>query len=292
MSVQPCADPRCSVHARGADPAAVSALTCARQVLRAYDRADAIALLEQEAPWPAAGGHRVLLSLRSSPLAAGQSERVVAAISSRRQVHHFRAERILLTADPGWRVDDVLMGGKSQVAPHGKLPAELFGSHVVGSGIRAFDRIARPIDVELAVTRVGGAWAGSAVLVGAILGSATYEPRVVAVRSRARVLPGGLDLCELDLTCPVEVDRFVVEDGADWIVNDLRVDGKSLFAQSGDVPGEMFSPETLDNFVHFGVIRAGSRVSVLATYVGNDPDGRLFAGELRGQEPEPEPEPE
>jgi hypothetical protein len=45
--IQPCTDPAFGVHGHGADPDAHET-TCARQILRAYDRPGAIALLDQQ----------------------------------------------------------------------------------------------------------------------------------------------------------------------------------------------------------------------------------------------------
>jgi len=295
-SVEPCVDHRCPIHARGADPTRASALTCARQILRAYDRADAIALLEQASPPPDAGSNRVLLQLRSLPIAVGASGRLELighaetvhgeTRTDRRLMHHFRAERIFLPDDAqSWRVDDVVMGGKSQIAPHGRLPAELFG-HRVADTVRAFDRIARPIGIEIAVTRVGESRFDS--LHGAVLGSATYEPRVLGVHSGSRVLGHTRESAEIAQDCvhSIEAHRFVIEDSGDWLIHDIRVDDRSLFKQPGDVPGEMFGAAVADNFVQFGVIRAGSRVRIHVSYLGDDPEGRPFVGEFRGQEPD------
>ena len=285
---QPCTDDRCPVHARGADPARVSPLTCARQVLRAYDRADAVALLEQEPPLRDPGERRVLLQLRpSSPLSAGQSETLVLReVPQGRRIHHFRAGRILLRGDPSWRVDDVVMGGRSQIHPHGRLPSEMFDARIAGVGLCVFDRIAQPLHVEVSVTRVDAERPD--VMIGAIVGWATYEPRSIPLRSDALAGSGSRSTVQVDQECaqPVEVHQLVIEDGGDWIVHDVEVDGRSCFAQAGDVPGDVFAPGALDSFVKFGVVRAGATVRVYATYIGDDPEGRRLVGEFRGQEPE------
>ncbi len=293
MPIQPCLDVRCPVHARGVAFTDNTALTCARQILRAYDRADAIALLEQEPPLPDPGGSRVLLQIRSSLLHVGQSERITAAISteySGREVHQVRPERILLNHSEAsqWRVDDVLIGGRSQVSPHGRLPGELFSSHFTGAGIHVFDRIARPLQVELAVTRVGGAQPG--YLYGAVIGMATHEPRVLLMRTNKRVRGHRRESAQISEDCvqSIDVNSLVIDDPQDWIVHDIQLDGRSLLAQAGDIAGEMFSPELSYQFVNFGVFRAGSSVQIHASYTGDDPEGRPFAGEFRGQEPSPQ----
>lgn len=303
-SVEPCVDSGCPVHARGADPARASALTCARQVLRAHDRADAIVLLEQEPPsYCDVGAVRVVLPLRFPPLSAGQSEQVMAEpVSPRetppwatrlaRRIHSFRPERVLLKVDgptqrlgSSWRVDDVLVNGKSQLGTHGRLPAELFCNHVAGAGVRVFDRAADPVRVEVCVTRLTGE--GQDALVGAVLGSATYEPRAVPLRSETRVRAGEIDRVSRVCEQPVELYQLVIPEGdADWVVSDIRIEDVSQFSQAGDVPGEMFAEGMVDSFMQFGTVGAGERVEVVVTYVGADPEGAVFSAELRGQEPE------
>jgi len=284
----PCLDDRCPIHARGADRERASRRTCARQILRAYDRDGAIELLEQEAPLPEIGSQRVIVPIACSPIGAGQSARIsVSSIegTSPRRVHRFRAERIVLhQGDASWRIDDILMDGKSQIAPHRGLPAELFFSRVSSAGICVFDRIAQPLSIEILVTRLGGSVRD--VLTGGIIGQATYEPRVLSVRSEVRASRGA-PAVQFEVVCEqsIEVHQFVLTDGEDWIVHDIAIDGRSGFAQGGDIPGEAFSPETLDNFSYVGTFRAGSRVRIHATYTGHDPEGCRIEGEFKGQEP-------
>lgn len=62
------------------------------------------------------------------------------------------------------------------------------------------------------------------------------------------------------------VDHFTITDAKDWIVNDIRARGKSIFLQNGDLPGEMFSgaaPVILEP------LAADDRVEIAATYVGS-----------------------
>ena len=262
-------------------------LTCARQILRAHDRADAIALLEQEhPPRIEAGASRILFPFQSSSLAAGQSDR---AFQKNRRVYSFRPERLILggSAEPrlgsSWRVDDIFVNGKSQFGVHGKLPSELFSNRVTG-GIHVFDLAVDPILIEVEVTRLTGE--GHDFLLGAVLGSGTYEPRTVRLQSDTRVR--AKHTVRVGRVCEQSIDlnRFVIlEDASDWIVSDILIDNASQFAHSGDIPGELFTDGSVDNFVRFGTVAVGSRVEVIVSYVGADSEGRVFSAELRGQEP-------
>jgi hypothetical protein len=72
-------------------------------------------------------------------------------------------------------------------------------------------------------------------------------------------------------------ERIIIGgDPADWIVNDVKIHGLSQFAQSGDVPGEMFSAGTIDGFTRFDVVDPGRNFQIVVTYIGQNPDGAPF----------------
>jgi hypothetical protein len=171
--IQACVDPDCGVHGRGSDPD-THRVTCARQILRAYDRPGAIALLEQQLVESCEfGEERSILPLSSASvedpglIQPGQSCMVVARANSqqveqipRRRARSFRPERLFLcaagtaggTAD--WIVNDIFLGGRSQVAPHRDLPGAIFGTEVLGT-LRTFDRISGEAPIQLTTTYVG-----------------------------------------------------------------------------------------------------------------------------------------
>lgn len=68
------------------------------------------------------------------------------------------------------------------------------------------------------------------------------------------------------------VDRVIIANAEDWIVNDIRTRGTSIFVQSGDVPAEMFS-DAAD--VILEPLKEGDLVFVLATYIGLESSARL-----------------
>jgi hypothetical protein len=73
------------------------------------------------------------------------------------------------------------------------------------------------------------------------------------------------------------VDRVTIENAKDWIIEDIRTRGRSIFAQAGAVPAEMFS-EAAD--VILEPLKEGDLVLILATYIGRE-SARL-AVELSG----------
>jgi hypothetical protein len=74
---------------------------------------------------------------------------------------------------------------------------------------------------------------------------------------------------------------------ADWVVNDVRIAGKSQFLQSGDVPGDMFATEAVKSFVSFDVVIAGVDVELVVTYIGTNEKGCPFYGAITGMEYDP-----
>ena len=74
------------------------------------------------------------------------------------------------------------------------------------------------------------------------------------------------------------VDRFTIAHAKDWIVNDIRTRGKSIFVQNGDLPGELFSGSTR---VILETLAVDDLVEIAATYVGNETTARLIV-ELSG----------
>jgi hypothetical protein len=81
-------------------------------------------------------------------------------------------------------------------------------------------------------------------------------------------------------------ERLFISDGfggaADWIVNDIRIGGQSVFAQSGDIPGDMFASSAVDSFLSFPIAEPGQAVSMIATYIGIETEGRPLYANMIG----------
>lgn len=74
---------------------------------------------------------------------------------------------------------------------------------------------------------------------------------------------------------------------ADWIVNDIKIAGRSQFIQSGDIPGDMFATKAVNTFILFEVAKAGRDVEVVATYIGTNENGCPFYAAITGMEYDP-----
>lgn len=65
----------------------------------------------------------------------------------------------------------------------------------------------------------------------------------------------------------------------DWLINDIKIDGKSQLLQDGDVPGEMFAAATIatiDSFVRLDAVAVGASFEITATFIGDSPAGAPF----------------
>jgi hypothetical protein len=58
---------------------------------------------------------------------------------------------------------------------------------------------------------------------------------------------------------------------ADWIIRDIRVDGRTVFKSSGAVPGDMFSTTAIESFVIWRECREAMELDM--TYIGLNKSG-------------------
>jgi hypothetical protein len=80
-----------------------------------------------------------------------------------------------------------------------------------------------------------------------------------------------------NLRSPVLVESIVLRRAADWVVDDVRIDGRSCLAQAGDVPGTMLEALAAHD-LDLGV--AAREVILVVTYVGEDSDGGILHGDV------------
>jgi len=65
-------------------------------------------------------------------------------------------------------------------------------------------------------------------------------------------------------------------------VNDIKIASKSIFLQSGDIPGDMFATKSVDMFVSFRQAAPGQDVVVVVTYIGMNKEGCPFFASMVG----------
>lgn len=84
------------------------------------------------------------------------------------------------------------------------------------------------------------------------------------------------------------ISNFGTKGGAaDWLVNDIRIDGKSQFIQAGDIPGDVFATNAVSSFVCFEAATASAVVEIVVTYIGENAAGCPFYGAFTGPEYDP-----
>lgn len=176
MSLAPCTDPLCAVHGYGAlasEPALADMVrreaatigddaipTCARMVLRAWDRMDAIQLLARERPVTSYEGAQFVIPVAyTSPVAPGERVELVTYpdqhIESPMRVLQFRPKALHVSGamHDGWVINDILLDGISQIAPHHDLPAALFTTAF--PSVTAFREVAGAGEIRIIATRTG-----------------------------------------------------------------------------------------------------------------------------------------
>lgn len=194
-----------------------------------------------------------------------------------------------------WVVNDLEIDGISQLAVK-DLPGALFtfaGIVVNGRRARSAMRfsglvIERDGEVAVTVTYVGPNPEG-ALFFGAVEGGAPPQNPTdlpIATRRPVRIAATATIVAVLDH--PLEIERLEIDHGntkdgaADWIVNDIRVDGTTQLV-SGDISGDLFATECIDTLVTFQAGSCvGSRIELDVTYIGPNTDGCRFMGRLLG----------
>jgi len=194
-----------------------------------------------------------------------------------------------------WIVNDLEIDGRSQLSQK-DLPGALFsGLRGVATGrgstelmLSGFDTVERGSELALIVTYVGSHPEG-APFIGTALGSRPPQRPTVVAFTTVTELPS-MTATTISLrveNAPFQVSRLVIDDAgtpdgaAAWIVNDIRVNGKSQFAQTGDVPGDVFSANMIDSFLSIETCPAGGLIEFIVTYIGFDA-GAVFTGRLEG----------
>lgn len=188
-----------------------------------------------------------------------------------------------------WIVNAIEIDGRPQRVPK-DIPGTLFGS---GSHARVsfagLDVVERDRELALTVTYVGTNPEGIPFFATATGSRPAQNPTVVPIAARNPLQP--TNRMTIRVSAPstaFRVERFIIEDGnteggsADWIVNDLRIANRSQFAQSGDIPGDLFATNAIDTFVKFDAWPVDATIEIDVTYIGLCENGALFRARLEG----------
>lgn len=138
--------------------------------------------------------------------------------------------------------------------------------------------------MELYITQLGEPRMGRGVLPVSSLPSSGFpdSPK----RDNPNVLPTQMITLKVPTRQPLRPERVFISSActaggaADWIIEDIRVDGKTQFQQKGPIPGDMFATTAIDGFVHFEECREYIEIDV--TYIGTNKDGAPFFASVVG----------
>ena len=115
------------------------------------------------------------------------------------------------------------------------------------------------------------------------------DRQMLPISSGVPILPGqSAQITARAHTSAFRCERFVISNAgtpggaADWIVNDIKIGNRSQFAQSGDVPGNLFATTAIDSFVSFETAVVTMDVVVIVTYVGTVESGAPFFASMIG----------
>lgn len=239
---------------------------------------------------------RIVLPLSSGDcITPGQTTRV----AGKTKYDPLMLERLFLTgADtPGgardWIVNDVEVDGVSQFSVK-DLPGILFSPRgIVAEGKRAtssirfsgLDVIERESEVAVTATYVGPKPDGARLFVAVVGDTPPQRPTVLPIAIKRALKPAAKMTISARLDTALKIETLEISDegtaggAGDWIVSDFRVDGISQFAQSGDIPGDMFSTTAIDTFVKF---QPGKQIEIDVTYIGLEAEGVRFVGSFLG----------
>lgn len=216
-----------------------------------------------------------------------------AQITARPQTSKFYPERLLIKEAAQWKIDAIRVSDRDSALVQ-NLPGSMFAPDAPGR-FPGCGEIEIPPGGGLIVqtTYIGTSKTGIPFEAG-VFGSDDQPPppivstanrgtvkKIATARSKRAIPPNmSVKLPTLPMKHDAWPSRLVIKDASDWVINDVCVDELSIFAQSGDVPGSMFS-EDVESAICLGRLAAGDKFSVVATYVGTASNAE-FVYELYG----------
>lgn len=196
---------------------------------------------------------------------------------------------ILQVANPShWLVSDILMGDDTLFVESGTLPGELF-SERPGSAPLQLPCLRAGEDFAVQATYVGPCEEASLVyeVSGSEIPGDMEDSAFLPMSSSVKILPSQSLLVSGDVDLPVGyaflAEDVVLRDPDKWIVNDVKVGNMSLFACSGDAPGEIFGALARECRLSYNKLPSGVPLVIIATYVGSNLAGEPFICGVRGR---------
>jgi hypothetical protein len=240
---------------------------------------------------------RLVLPLHLPHVPPHQPTRVTARTDNAMDIHSIHISSAGTNGGAAaWVVNDIEIDGRSQLTLK-DLPGALFGGNGVAAAkhataklsLEGFDPVERNRELALIVTYVGPNPEGAVFYAAAVGFKPPQRPTIVPIASKSPLPP----ITEATITAriqnaPFQMTRIEIDAGhtpggaADWIVKDLRINGRTQFAQSGDIPGDMFASSAIDTFVKMEACEAGNAIEIDVTYIGLNESGAIFSARLEG----------
>ena len=188
-----------------------------------------------------------------------------------------------------WVVNDIEIDGRSQLTLK-NLSGALFGTHGVAAipkakttlSIENFDPVEHDRELAIIVTYVGANPEGCSFYASAVGAPPPQRPTIVPIAFDAPLTVLTLTTIGARIeNAPLQLECIEIDGSWDWLVNDLRIGGRTQFVQPGDIPGDMFELNAIDSFVTLEECAAGEEIEIDVTYIGVAPRA-IFNGRLEG----------
>lgn len=102
--------------------------------------------------------------------------------------------------------------------------------------------------------------------------NAEFSVLPLSTSALSKISPGSSASITARVNSAFRPDRLFVSNAGEgasaWVINDIKVGGRSVFAQSGDIPADMFATSSIDSFVKFPVVLPSQSVEVIITNNG------------------------
>lgn len=196
--------------------------------------------------------------------------------------------RIVIPHGHHWVVNDILIGGQSQLRQK-DIPGALFSTSGIttrgGTSLvfHDLDVVTASKDLTLVVTYVGPNADGEPFFATAV----GISPPVVLPALHVTSSPikeSGTIVVRPEVTFKSEALR-IGGTPTDWMLLDFRIGGKSQFTQGGAIPGDMFAINAIGEVWAAGrldVCHADATIELDVAYIGENPDGGCFEARIEG----------
>lgn len=240
---------------------------------------------------------RQILPFSTGTTAIGRGE--IAQITSRPQVAVCWPTRLVIKHPERWTIDKVTVDRGDKLA---LIANDVPGLKCTASGSESPLRFEQPVngydDLAIVVSHVGDKqevepFEACFFTSDRPIGPICQPQRVgnnrqasIQLSSAHPVAPNKSMAIDLPDPAPDATgffaEQLTLEGAHDWVVNDIIVRGKTIFVQSGDLPGVMFSGHPNALRLDLGYLAPSDSFRLIVTYIGAHDDGAICRCTLKG----------